>query len=92
MLVDVAGDGDVAADAVGLDGESTNGLAASAFCFGCSPYVEAFTAWRYFDVVRWVVVHECGCRFGEFSAGDAVVEVDAADSVAEDVSESDAGC
>lgn len=90
MLVGVAGDCNVSAYGVELDAESVAGSAGSRLFVGGSPDVEPVPGWGYFDPVVRVVGDEVFRRMGQLAGGDAVVEVDAADALAEDVAESDA--
>lgn len=91
MLVDVAGDGEVASSAVPLDVQSVDCSAGSGFCCGCAPDVQSVTGWADFDVAAWMRRHEFGCCRCGLPVNQAVVEVDPADSVAQDESEPDAG-
>ena len=84
MLVNLAGDSDIAAGAVALDTDSLF-LPASAWGFGCeTPDVQAVATWRDLDVAAWVGRDECGRLWHEVTFVDDVIEVDAADSLSED--------
>lgn len=89
MLKDVPGDGDVPADRVPLDGESADRLPSSPLFLLITPDVKSFTRRAYLDEVVRIVPEELRRRLIRGSVVEAVVEVDAADAVAEHESESD---
>ena len=90
VLVDVPRDCDVAAGAVALDADPAF-LPAGAWAFsGEAPDMQSVATGRDLNVVAWVGRDERGCFWHEFAFADDVIEVDAADTVAEHEAGADA--
>lgn len=91
MLVYVAGDCYVATDTVSLDADAVF-CTAFAWCFiDGAPDVQAVAAGRYLDVVVWVVCDELRGSHVCAPLVKHMVQVNATDSVSENIAKSDTG-
>lgn len=78
-----SGDGHISGGVVPFDVESVFECpAVSAWCLGARPCVDAVAGWAGFDVERFGGESVFDCSAIDLAVGDAVVDIDAADSVA----------